>query len=66
VSEIVAAFIEQARQQATRALGRRPSIAYLSDGPFGIPVEAVDAQAFLHESATVDLPAAEHLLGGEA
>ena len=36
---MVAHFIEEASRKVTLALGRRPTIAYLPDGPYGIPVE---------------------------
>ena len=37
--QMVADFIKEASRKVTLTLGRRPSIAYLPDGPYGIPVE---------------------------
>jgi nickel-dependent lactate racemase len=45
VPQQIAALIARARREATLALGRRPSIAYLPDGPYGIPIEAADDSA---------------------
>jgi lactate racemase len=39
VPQVVADFIEEASRKVSLTLGRRPSIAYLPDGPYGIPVE---------------------------
>jgi lactate racemase len=39
IPQLVTAFIEHASRHVSLTLGRPPSIAYLPDGPYGIPVE---------------------------
>ena len=41
IPQLVTAFIEYAGRHVSLTLGRPPSIAYLPDGPYGIPVESV-------------------------
>jgi nickel-dependent lactate racemase len=38
VAGFVAAAVAQACEESEKALGRRPSVAYLADGPHGIPI----------------------------
>jgi nickel-dependent lactate racemase len=40
VPQMIARFIEEASRQVTLTRGRRPRIAYLPEGPYGIPIEA--------------------------